>query len=184
MIVTVIGTTYESIEDSIVLVPSTADPDPRMVFKVEKTQFEQDQSFSFGAHVLPGNNDDIVHFKLYIDYGYAKNPDDRLPYWGPTALGLPALDPSTSTDAGPAAVEARWVPKNYSSGAGCHNVTLMASHDFDEFTGCPICMNDSSQITWQVFLCDQDPCVTDFSKCQDWTRSCRDKNATQCGASP
>jgi hypothetical protein len=124
-----------------------------------------------------------VRFKLYVDYGATDNLDDRLPFRFATAI-LP-LDPTTITDPAQRVVQAPWFPKNSNSGPGCHNVTLIASHVFDDIPGCPVCKNDSSQITWPVYLCNgPPPCTTDFTDCQGWTRSCPDGSSSQCGASP
>jgi len=174
------------------LIAATAVPDPRAVIIVDSSQSTQNQFIDFSAHVLSEDAGDKVQFKLYIDYGFpdSPDPDNRLPFRSEVST-IRSLDPSSISDESRPAVQARWFPTSPDPGFGCHTVTLIASHEFDDFTNCPVCKNDSSQITWQAYRCDEahgHPCTTDFSACQMWNKSCPDATNTaagqQCGVLP
>jgi len=170
------------------LVPATAVPDPRLVRIVDSTDLAQKQSVDFSAYVISEDRDDVVSFQLYIDYGFPENPGGQ-PFRA-SFSNIAELPPSTITDTS-RSVKARWFPNSMDPGLGCHNVTLIASHEFDSLTGCPRCQSDSSQITWQVYRCDSVngfPCNSDFSACAMWSRSCpvavNAEAALKCGVTP
>jgi hypothetical protein len=169
------------------LVAATADPDPRNVLIVDDAQLGDKESVDFSAHVVSEDDGKKVRFRLYIDYGAPDNLGGQLS--AAVISNITPLNPGTVTDMD-RVVKATWYPNSLSPGTRhCHTVTLIASHEFDDTTGCPVCRNDSSQITWQVYRCDSGPsCVTDFSECQMWTRSCPSvvdtESAEQCGVTP
>ena len=69
---------------------------------------------------------------------------------------------------------------------------VRTSHEFDAATSCPVCRNDSSQLTWPVFACPKGaPCgVPDFTKCESesWGPGCgavaNPDAGVECGALP
>lgn len=169
------------------LVPSSADPDPRGVLLIDTVEHPGNQtSIGFSADVVSEDHGDMVEGVLYIDYGKAGG--DK-PY--AEAIQIRDLLPSTLSDPAKRNVRGTWNVKNSVINAGCHTMTLLVSHDLDRVTGCPVCRNDSSQITWQVYSCGLSPiatCVADFSACQSWGPGCgvaADPDAgAACGALP
>jgi hypothetical protein len=171
------------------LVPSSADPDARGVLLIDTVEHPKNQtSIDFSADVVSEDQGDIVEGVLYIDYG--KVGGDK-PY--AEAIQIRDLPPSTLADTTKRNVRVTWNVKNSALTPGCHTVTLLVSHNLDRVTSCPVCRNDSSQITWQIYSCDLAPaasCVADFSACttQNWGPGCdvaADPNAVAaCGALP
>lgn len=170
------------------LVASSADPDPRGVLVVDSLNLPT--SFDFTANVVSNDANAPVELKLYLDYGFtniAGQPFRK-------SLGNPpALPPSTMDDEKRPPAKARWFPGIDDVSFGCHTITLIASHRFDDTLECPVCRNDSSQITWPVFRCDSSkpmdtPCSVDFSACAKWEDTCKpaaDPDAgASCGAAP
>src|SRR5262249_28383797 len=134
-------------------------------------QLEQKNYIDFSAHVSSEDDGERVLFRLYIDYGFPDDPYGR-PYRD-VVRTIDSLEPSTTSTNSRPMKPARWFPNSNSPGYGCHNVTLIASHSFDDDrTGCPVCRSDSSQITWQVIFCDpaKNTCESDFSTCrpEEW----------------
>lgn len=175
------------------LITSSADPNAHSVLIFDEQMIE---SMVFTADVISEDDGQDVVFNLYVDYGFippeGQTLNNRLPFRGYSST-IASLKPSTMTNPKPRRMQgAKWVPQV--SGAintGCHTVTLMASHAFDTETQCPKCLNDSSQITWQVFYCNSakgDDCTPDFSECQGWNGSClavpNDEDRDECGGSP
>jgi hypothetical protein len=56
-----------------------------------------------------------------------------------------------------------WLAATTVLNPGCHTITMLASHEFDDSTDCPVDQRDSSQLTWFVDVCDStsatDPCA-------------------------
>lgn len=155
------------------LIAASATPDPRKVIVIDSSK---SQKVDFSVEVRSEDSGQPVLFQLYVDYGYppeTDDPDELL--FRQVITTLPQLDPSTISNAKRRPILATW-HVNDPLRAGCHNVTLIASHAFFPKTACPRCRRDSSQITWQVFQCNSakgDDCVPTFTEeCRNWPRSC------------
>jgi hypothetical protein len=147
------------------LVPSSADPDTRGVILIDTLEHPGSQtSIEFSADVVSEDQGAMVQGVLYIDYGKASGDKPFA-----EAIQIRDLPPSTLTDPAKRNMRVTWNVKNSVLGPGCHSVTLLVSHNLDRLTSCPVCRNDSSQITWQVYGCglaSAATCVPDFSDCQ------------------
>jgi len=156
------------------LITSTASPDPTQIYVVDNAKLAtQQNAVTFSADVRSDDNGESVEFQLYIDYGWPGNQLGQ-----PFRMHIPdiaPLEPSTMSDTS-RRVTAKWFPTSPDFGLGCHTVTLIASHRFDKssttYSGCPACLNDSSQITCQIYRCDSDNNFScddpSFAKCLDW----------------
>ncbi len=170
------------------LIVASADPDPRGVLKVNTLQQQNNLTFTFSADVISEDQGDKVFGHLYIDYG---KPGEQPAL--DTITEIPPLDPSTMSDTS-RRISGKWTAEFRFFKNSCHTVTLMVSHEFDSATSCPVCRNDSSQLTWPVYVCDETlpaaDCHPDFSACesQSLKQGCgasADPDAgAQCGDSP
>jgi hypothetical protein len=138
---------------------------------------------SFSAAVLSEDAGDSVSLELLIDYGdqNGDNPYQHSPQ------NSEQIDPGSLTD-GPRATGDLTLDRTLLSlspdgKAACHTVTMMASHKFAPHgSGCPVCITDSSTLTWLVVACpasDGPTCGTfelDVDHCglltQHWTAGC------------
>lgn len=127
----------------------------------------------FGGAVLSEDSGAPVEIALYIDYGQ------------PNAAGHPyknrvypfePIQPGVISD-GPRSFQGkRWYLDSAPVPAGCHTITMMASHGFDASV-CPDDIDDSSFLVWQVVRCDSNgDCPTDCQplECADQCPSCAD----------
>jgi hypothetical protein len=168
------------------LIAASAEPDPRKVIVIDSSK---SRKVDFSVEVRSQDNGEPVLFQLYVDYGYpaeTEDPDELL--FKQVITTLPSL-PGGTLDGVTRTVHPTWHVNELS--AGCHIVTLIASHAFFPNTACPMCLQDSSQITWQVFACNSakgDDCAPTFTEqCRNWPRSCplvADPETDKCGASP
>jgi hypothetical protein len=89
-------------------------------------------------------------------------------------------------------IRGKWNLVSNAPAPGCHTVTLIVSHEFDAETSCPVCRNDSSQLTWPVFVCDSETpaskCMPNFFECENWGQGCgavaNPDADVECGALP
>jgi hypothetical protein len=169
------------------LVAAGAQPDPRVMISIDERKTAPAKSFT--VDVVSEDNGQDVFFRLYVDYGF-KPPGTDQPFRALFA-NIPALESSTMSDTMERTVRFTWSPQLTGTGTGCHTLTLIASHDFDPATQCPKCLSDSSQITWQLYVCDStkvDECMPDFTDCVMWNESCdsvpNPADKEKCGASP
>jgi len=136
------------------LVPSSAEPDARSVIIIDSASIGTE---TFSAEVI--SQDDPagstgqfqnVQSRLYIDYGFLAGPGQPFRYVLPgTTIGSGTLSQTTGRR-----VSASWFAGTNPVDPGCHTVTLVASHLFDDVPECPACDDDFSTITWQVLRCD------------------------------
>ena len=130
------------------LVPASADPDAREFIKLEG-----DSPLTLFADVVSEDGDRAVLSALYLDYG-RQNPD--LPDW-PYTLAIQGNTFAAGTLAdGPRRIHQTFIPSIYSVEPGCHTLTLVVSHEFEQVTSeryCPSSLADSSQITWYLLKC-------------------------------
>ncbi len=134
----------------------TATPDPRKVLVIESGV----SSVEFRAFVRSEDRGRPVQGRLLLDYGF------------PSATGLPfrssqnvkQLDAS-SFDNTSRVFSIKADLESVFNVTGCHRITLMASHAFDDGTGCPVDPDDFTQITWTVIGCaSEEGCPTiDFA---------------------
>jgi hypothetical protein len=153
-----------------------ADPDPRQILVIDTA----DDAFTvtLSANVRSEDAESAVQVRALLDYGTC------------FLNGAPFTASFSGNDVGAGSIDdpVRKATVNATFGAvvlqpGCHRLTLMASHDFDEGTGCPSDADDFTQITWTVFRCnsmvsgdcdgfDPDTCppvqasCTNFQACQ------------------
>lgn len=169
------------------LVPSSVDPDARGVILIDTVEHPKSlTSIDFSADIVSEDQGSPVQGVLYIDYGatLSDRPFREL-------IQVRDVPASTLSDQVKRPIRGTWNLANSTVGPGCHTVTLLVSHDLDRITSCPVCRNDSSQITWQVFHCGGASaalCVADFNDCQSWGPGCDvavDPNGgAACGALP
>lgn len=136
---------------------TTADPDPGAVLRVEESEIQNGtkSAIKFSADVISqedsadtGSAFQQLEAWLYIDYG--SDADPLQPY--SFAIRANKIQPASSSDQ-KRRVEATWRPGLQRVDAGCHTVTLVVSHIFDDSL-CPVCSDDHSSITWQILRCD------------------------------
>lgn len=170
------------------LVPSSADPDPRGVLIVDSVNLPV--SIDFTANVVSNDGTDPIELKLFVDYGFTNIAGQP---FRKSIGNAPALRPSVMDDTARPPAKARWFPGIDDVGFGCHTITMMASHHFEDTLECPVCRNDSSQITWPIYRCDSSrpmdtPCSVDFSACTVFTDTCHEQAdpdaGASCGAAP
>jgi hypothetical protein len=154
------------------LVAATADPDTRHVQIFDAPPGTPGIPFSFSADVISEDQGAEVLVSLYIDYGLP-NANDQ-PY-GDVLSSFRKVPAGTMADtkARPVTAKGKFTsPLEF----GCHTATLMVTHEIDTFSRCPACLNDSSQITWQLYRCNSlespDACKTDFSQCEMPLKGC------------
>ncbi len=90
-----------------------------------------------------------VQVAIYIDYGYQTMPGGT-PYY--FATPYTTISAASIVD-GDRPVIVDWPPEIPL--AGCHTITIMASHDFQTRGGetCPHFITDSSLLTWSFYFC-------------------------------
>lgn len=130
------------------LVAADAKPDLRQPVIV--TDLNEQAALTFSASVV-SQDQGPVYTELLIDYGFDNVANQKARYV------LPGKSiPAGSIDDAPRSVSVNWYPSINPVGGGCHTVTLMVSHGFDEDgTGCPQRLCDASFLVWQVML----PCA-------------------------
>ena len=170
------------------LVTASADPDPRGVLLINTLEQAQVRSFEFSADVISEDQGSKVKGYLYIDYG--QQGGDH-PY-ADLITQIRELPPSTMADTTKRNIRGKWSFGDNVPAKGCHTVTLIVSHEFDAETSCPVCRNDSSQLTWPVYVCDPDvsaaKCHPDFFECENPGPGCgavaNPDASVECGALP
>lgn len=145
-----------------------AGPDPRQILvlstDVSTTLFEaQLRSEDAGEPVL---------VRMLVDYGTCNVTGKP---FQDSQQGLP-VDPSTFSDTSRKAQHNATIENELTP--GCHRLTLIATHEFNEATGCPADPDDFAQITWTVFVCD-DNCDFDPVNCPVIEASCTDTKACE-----
>ncbi len=140
----VAGSAHPSLTETLTIVPNNADvADP-----------------IFSASVLSEDDGEPVQIELLIDYG---DPSKNNPFQhqqggtqhvdpgtlseGPRPTGDIRLDHSLLT-VPPARVPIVPMPI-------CHTVTMIATHNFVNGGGCPLCITDSSTLTWLYVACPE-----------------------------
>ena len=151
------------------LVAATADPPVTQL--LELTPNPDYPSTPFRVEVRSEDAGQKVEFKFYYDYGSGTSD---APFKFVENAG--ELPPGTLADTERKPHSRSWTPKFVT--AGCHTLTLMASHAFDNSeTSCPQHLADSSQLTWRFLLCETaQPCAEDTLKLcaeqEDWIATC------------
>jgi hypothetical protein len=116
----------------------------------------------FSAFVVSEDDGDDVDVYLFIDYGFPDNPDGFPFLKKVNQVTVPA---STLSDRTRQVTFSQNIAKSLQFLGGCHNVTMIATHDFAG-NDCPRCMTDSSQLTWQVRVCSSNQAMADLPPCQ------------------
>ena len=167
------------------LITATADPDPRN-FQILDAPPGAVLAPSFSADVHVDDEADKIKALVYIDYGK------------PNVAGGPFqqfyivqhIDASSVADTKTLRIKAN-TPLAYPIDPGWHTATLMVSHEFAD-SQCPVCLNDSSQISWPLYRCNSlesaDSCTPKLSLTENWAPGCSpiaDADAgVDCGAIP
>lgn len=131
------------------LVAADAKPDLRQPIVV--ADLSEQPALTFNATVISEDRDK-VGVRLLVDYGFVNQAGQKARW---VIYGHP-IDAGSIGDA-PRPVTATWYPgANPVERGGCHTVTMIVSHAFDDSdNGCPVRLCDSSSLTWQVIL----PCA-------------------------
>ena len=126
--------------------PDLANPDPRRVIVLDATT----QKIELDGFIVGEDAGSAVQPRLLRDYGTFDE-----------VLGKPfqnsqnGIDvPPGSLDGEPRKVSVVASPAGLGLTPGCHRLTLMVSHKFDEATGCPSDLTDYDALTWTVLVCD------------------------------
>jgi len=140
-----------------VLLPDRTDPDPRGIVVLDASAPSQ----TFSAFVTSQDAGRPLEVRLLLDYG---SPNDLGRPFRLVSPG-PSLEPGALDD-GPRPVRVTWTPGTLPRPPGCHRLTLMVSHEFDDGgTGCPASPDDYAQLTWLVQKCDELGCpAVDLSR--------------------
>ncbi|WP_437326385.1 hypothetical protein [Sorangium sp. So ce381] len=129
------------------LIASAASPSQLQVVYIH----EQDVFVDFGAAVLSEDNSVDIEIALYLDYGTRNSAGQ--PYRD-RVYPFEAIEAGTM-DEGQRPFVRRWFLDSSSVTAGCHTLTMVASHAFDVDV-CPADPKDMSSLTWQLIKCDPD----------------------------
>jgi hypothetical protein len=115
------------------------------------------KSFTFRTSVYSEDNGQPVIVQLLMDYGFKRDPESTHPWLLPVRENI--AFPAGTLDDGPRPISVKWT---FSEGKpdqlGCHTMTLLASHAFDQSTLCPLDPNDSDQLVWYFLWCNQGEC--------------------------
>lgn len=168
------------------LITASADPDPRN-FQILDGPPGSAFAPSFSADVLVNDQTDKIKARLYIDYGNPNPAGDPFKQYYP----VQHIDASTVADTKTLRIKAN-TTLAYPIDPGWHTATLMVAHDFEDNHQCPVCLNDSSQISWPLYRCNSldsaDSCKPNFSLTEMWAPGCSavaDPGAgADCGANP
>ncbi len=128
-------------------------PDIRQIKVVDVAQGKS-LPLEFSVSVVSEDGEDMVSGQLVLDYGVSV---DGLPYF--QILGQPTTLVPATLDDGPRTLTARW-GSAYTPTLGCHYVSLLATHNVNSYTSCPLDPADFDFLTWTVIVCDstQGPC--------------------------
>ena len=167
------------------LVTATADPDPRN-FQILDAPPGGLLAPSFSADVVSDDQGQRVAGRLYIDYGNS-NPGGA-PFQ--QFYKVKPLDAGTMADTKARRIKAN-TPLAYTIVSGWHTATLMVSHSFADGE-CPVCLNDSSQISWPLYRCNSlesaDSCKPTSPMIEMWSPGCPavadPESGETCGALP
>ncbi|WP_437529258.1 hypothetical protein WME79_47385 [Sorangium sp. So ce726] len=129
------------------LIASAASPSQLQVVYIH----EEDVFLDFGAAVLSEDNSVDVEIALYLDYGTRNSAGQ--PYRD-RDYPFEAIEAGTMHE-GQRPFVRRWFLGSSSVTAGCHTLTMVASHAFD-VNVCPADLKDMSYLTWQLIKCDPD----------------------------
>lgn len=130
------------------LVGSSADPDVR-----EFIRLDGDTPVTLSAEVVSEDGSRNLQTALYLDYGIQ---DPQLPDW-PYAWAFRGNQfPAGTLADGPRRIHQTFYPAGYPLEVGCHTLTLVVSHEFEQVSNdrdCPASLADSSQLTWYLLEC-------------------------------
>lgn len=131
------------------LLAETAIPDPRLFKIINLTETSE---VDFSAGVVSEDADATVFGQLVLDYGFKVEGGEGTPYR--IGIGLPVSAEPATLDDPPRTLSKRWALHSYPTTLGCHNVALLATHEFDNATGCATDPSDFDYLLWTVIVCD------------------------------
>jgi hypothetical protein len=140
------------------LIASSADPDNRRMLEVASDV----EPLKFSADVLSEDAGERVQVALLVDYG-VPNPLTGHVFQDSESFNQP-LPPGTLAD-GPRRISASLVPALRMPTPGCHTITMMVTHEFDQVSGCPATKADSDQLVWFVYKCADEGCPPTVEAC-------------------
>jgi hypothetical protein len=156
-------------------VPDLASPDPRKVIVVDSTT----NLIELEGFIVGEDAGSPVQARVLRDYG-SYQPDVGQPFQESSNGTTTAAGTS---DSEPRRVSGRVRRESFGLTPGCHRLTLMVSHSFDEETGCPSDPEDYDELSWLVLVCDapgvcpaidltKEKSATDDPSCPAVTVSC------------
>lgn len=106
----------------------------------------------FAAVLRSEDNGDTVFGRLVLDYGVAAPGGSPDPYQRSIR---DTSAPAGTLDGPPRTLAVTWnIGTTDKPTAGCHNVTLLATHEAYVDSGCPVDPADFDFLTWTIFVCD------------------------------
>jgi hypothetical protein len=169
-LVTADPVSYEPAQTPPIIVSSGLDPDPRDILLIGGDMGVG--RLDFTASVLSEDAGESVKVRLYIDYGMPINEESIRPFRFSWAFFSPLPPATLAEGARPLGEDVEWVDGNFPLQPGCHRLTLIVSHEFEDTTGCPKDLNDSSQITWQFRQCGLGECLPILEDCPSTDATC------------
>jgi hypothetical protein len=150
----------------------TASPDPREIFRIN---LGENETVPFSAVVRSEDVDENVRVKMLVDYGECGANGSPFKQ----AFGGAQVTAATFDETNRRAVY-DVITDNLGLEVGCHRLTMMVSHEFDDQFECPVDPQDFTQITWTVLVCDSEDqdCAFDPLTCPPVEASCT--NMTAC----
>jgi hypothetical protein len=146
----------------------TASPDPREIFVITPGVVEK---VPFSATVTSEDVEEDVRVKMLVDYGECgSNGSPFRDSFGASPV------PAATFDDGARKAIIDVTPDQLGLDLGCHRLTMIVSHEFDDLVGCPVDPDDFTQITWTVLVCDED-CEFDPATCPEVVSSCTNRTA-------
>lgn len=137
-----------------ILLAETASPDPRAVIDFD---IAVSQSQVVEAQLAPSNDKgQPIEVQLYVDYG---QPLGKLIAQRVFAgADVPPYDVGQPVRIAQAEIFSPLA-------LGCHSLTLIVAHEFDNPSQCPKRLDDSSQLTWQLLVRDDEQCGDEGCAC-------------------
>ncbi len=150
------------------LLVDRATPDPRSIVVIHPTE----PSRTFSAFLRSEDAGDPVAVRLALDYGDAGI--QGRPFQD--SNNQPTVKPGHFTDADPRLVIATCSVDELFMDEGCHRLSLMVSHRFDDASGCPVDDGDYDVVTWTVIRCGATGCpvIDPIAGCPPVEKSCSD----------
>lgn len=138
------------------------DPPDNEFIRLVRNANQKYDSVVFRAEVSSEDVADELNTSLLIDYGKTNPSGD--PWLNVQGGGIL---PPTTLASGWRDITIAWTPNENLTGAGCHTITMLVTHQLAGTNGffCPKDPDDYDTQSWMVVLCENDPDNCDFSGC-------------------